>query len=173
MEKQNPNFLSGSAAQMANANPANPAPKENPERRRISMAIPSLKLQVPEIPGYVCRWMRGTPQRIEQALNAGYTFVERGELVVNETGVANDSAGDGNTDLGNRVSRPTGDDDSRLYLMKISKELWEEDQRAVDERHEAIAGQLRGEGLPVESGQDGSNRYGRAENRNIFQPRRQ
>ena len=84
---------------------------------------------------------------------------------------------DGNTDMGTRVSVATGDgsegaQNPRLYLMKIRRELWEEDERAVAEKHEGIAAQMRGDrGLPA-AGADNSNRYSRGENRNLFTPRR-
>ena len=55
--------------------------------RRIPMALPTLKLEIPAIPGYVCHWFRGTQQRIQQALNAGYEWVGRGEVEVNGIGL--------------------------------------------------------------------------------------
>ena len=157
------------------ANPANPPAKA--VARRIPMALPTLKLAVPEIPGYVLYWFRGTGQRIQQALNAGYTFVERDELVLNGGGLATSYDVDGNTDLGSRVSVAAGGDDatgqsSRLYLMKIKQELWDQDQGMVEERHEQIAGQLRGDKGFTEGGMDGSHRYSKGENRNMFTPRR-
>jgi hypothetical protein len=157
------------------ANPANPPAKS--VGRRIPMALPTLKLAVPELPGYVLYWFRGTGQRIQQALNAGYAFVERDELTLNGHGLANSYDADGNTDLGTRVSQAAGGDDSagqagRLYLMKIKKELWDEDELLVAERHEQIAGQLRGDKGFSEGGMDSSQRYSRGENRNMFTPRR-
>lgn len=156
-------------------NPANPPAKS--AGRRIPMALPTLKLSVPEIPGYVLYWFRGTGQRIQQALNAGYAFVERDELVLNGHGLATSYDVDGNTDLGTRVSVAAGGDDApgqagRLYLMKIKKELWLEDEELVFDRHEQIAGQLRGDKGFTEAGMDSTQRYTRGENRNMFTPRR-
>lgn len=157
------------------ANPSNPPAKS--AGRRIPMALPTLKLAVPEIPGYVCHWFRGTGQRLQQALNAGYVFVERDELVLQGFGLATSYDVDGNTDLGTRVSVAAGGDDQagqagRLYLMKIKKELWLEDEELVFEKHEQIAGQLRGDKGITEPGMDASQRYTRGENRNMFTPRR-
>lgn len=157
------------------ANPANPPAKTT--GRRIPMALPTLKLAVPEIPGYHTHWFRGTGQRIQQALNAGYVFVERDELVLNGFGLATSYDVDGNTDLGTRVSIPSGGEEAagqagRLYLMKIKNELWQEDEELVFERHEQIAAQLRGDKGFTEAGMDASQRYTRGENRNMFTPRR-
>ena len=157
------------------ANPANPPAKS--AGRRVSMALPTLKLAVPELPGYVLYWFRGTGQRIQQALNAGYAFVDRDELILNGFGLATSYDIDGNTDLGTRVSVAAGGDDApgqagRLYLMKIKKELWLEDEELVAEKHEQIAGQLRGDKGFTEAGMDASQRYTRGENRNMFTPRR-
>lgn len=163
------------AATMQKSNPAN-LPERAP-RQRIPMALPTLKLAIPEIPGYVLHWFRSTPQRIDQAIKAGYEFVERGEVEVNGIGLANSYDADGNTDLGTRVSVSAGSEGdgsntSRLYLMKIKQEFWQEDEAAVQANHEQIASQLRGDKGFVQGGQDTSNRYSRGENRNMFQPRR-
>lgn len=155
------------------ANPAN-VPAKAPAKR-IPMALPTLKLAIPEIPGHVCHWFRGNPQRIQQALNAGYVFVNRDEVEVNSVGLANDYLGDGNTDLGSRVSVSAGEGEgtgAMLYLMKIKKELWEEDELGVAEQHEQIAAQLRGDKGFSRGGDDTSHRYSRGENRNMFTPRR-
>jgi hypothetical protein len=163
------------AASMQKSNPANP-PEKAP-RQRIPMALPTLKLAIPEVPGYVLHWFRGNSQRINQAIQAGYEFVERGEVEVNGVGLANSYESDGNTDLGTRVSVSAGSegDDgntSRLYLMKIKQEHWNEDELAVQANHEQIAAQLRGDKGFAQGGQDTSNSYSRGENRNMFQPRR-
>lgn len=157
------------------ANPANPPARS--VGRRVSMALPTLKLAVPELPGHVLYWFRGTGQRLQQAMNAGYTFVDRDELTLQGHGLANSYDIDGNSDLGTRVSVTAGGEDSpgqsgRLYLMKIKKELWLEDEQLVDERHEQIAGQLRGDKGFSEAGMDASQRYTRGENRNMFTKRR-
>lgn len=172
-----PSFLAGRASEMAASNPAN-APEKAP-RQRIPMSLPNLKLAVPEIPGYHLYWFRGT-SRVQQALQAGYQFVERGEVELNHEGLANDYEQDGNSDLGTRVSRAAGGEEEgsqgvRLYLMKIRNELYDEDQRAIDEKHEAIAAQMRGDKGFTSTETDPrelAKRYSRGESRNLFQPRR-
>lgn len=159
------------ASEAAKINPAN-APEKAP-RKRIPMALPTLKLTVPSIPGYHTYWFRGTPQRIEQAQNAGYEFVKRDEVQLNHAGLANSYAADGNSDMGTQVS--VGDQDgTRLYLMKIRLELWQEDENQIEEHHEAIAAQLRGDkGIraPGITAEDAKNIYSRGESRNLFTPR--
>lgn len=173
-------FAKRAAELTSAANPASEAPRA--PSRRVPMALPTLKLEIPPIPGYVCHWFRGTSQRIQQALNAGYTFVERGEVEVNGVGLANDYFSDNNTDLGSRVSVSAGGEDiegagqgMRLHLMKIREEHFLEDQQAVDAQHEQVAAQLRGDRGFTEAGQDAKHRYasqpGRpAPQRNMFQP---
>lgn len=170
----NPLFQPPQAAassEAAKINPAN-APEKAP-RKRIPMALPTLKLSVPAIPGYHTYWFRGTPQRIEQAQNAGYEFVKRDEVLLNHAGLANSYEADGNSDLGSQVS--VGDvDGTRLYLMKIRLELWQEDEAQIEEHHEAIAAQIRGDkGIPAPgaNAQDVKNIYSRGESRNLFTPR--
>lgn len=162
--------------EMKASNPAN-AP-EKKVAKRIPLSVPTLKLAVPEIPGYKCCWFRGTSQRIQQARRAGYEFVSSDEVQLNEVGYANSFDDDGNTDLGTRVSVSAGDSGSekegiRLYLMKIRKELWDEDRQLMEDQQAAVAAQLRGDKAPVEGGMDASNRYTRGEQkRHMFQPRR-
>lgn len=133
------------------SNPANIESKTAAERKRIPMNIPVQKLQVDEIPGYVLYWFRNDPGRVQRALRAGYEFVEENEIQVNYTGLGSDSASSGNTDMGSRVSVVSGDDISsdgqpaRLVLMKIKKELHEEDLAAQARINDRVAASLRGD----------------------------
>lgn len=104
-------------------------------RSRIPMSVPKLKLEVPPIPGYRTYWFKDEPGRIAQAMAAGYTFVDEDEVDLNITStLAESSLGNGNTDLGSRISlvgdRSTGE---RLYLMKIPEEYYLQDQAALEE----------------------------------------
>lgn len=171
-----PNPVLARMAEMQASNPANVPEKK--VAKRVPLSVPTLKLAVPEIPGYVCYWFRGTSQRLQQARRAGYEFVERDEVALNETGFANGFDDDGNSDLGTRVSVSAGDSGAedggiRLYLMKVRKEFWDEDRQLMEDKQAAIAGQLRGDKAPTEAGMDSSNRYTRGEQkRHMFQPRR-
>ena len=64
-------FLAGKAADMAKTNPAEAPAKTMPGRSRVPMSLPRMKLQVPDIPGFKLRWMRGETARLEQALAGG------------------------------------------------------------------------------------------------------
>lgn len=171
-----PPALAGAAARMAETNPAN-TPAKTPAKR-IPMSLPTLKLSVPPIPGYHLYWFRGT-QRVQQAMQAGYEFVERGEVELNHTGLANDYESDGNSDMGTRVSVSAGGEGEasqgvRLYLMKLKQELYDQDQVEVDDRHEAIAAQMRGDKGFTQADTDPrevAKRYSRGESRNLFQPK--
>jgi hypothetical protein len=97
--------------------------------------------------------MLGTPQRIQQALRAGYSFVKDDELYAGQQNVAGDAMSQGSTDMGTNVTLPSGSDqlDNQgnavpLILMKLPQAYWEEDQRKIAERNEQVARALRGEG---------------------------
>lgn len=133
---------------METRNPATAPSKSAKVVGRIPMSVPSQKLTVPEIPGYHLHWMMGTVERLEQARRAGYEFVERGEVEVIETGLANDPSGDGNTDLGSQVSLVAGGlttsgQPARLVLMKLRQEYWDEDQKALEAKSDALVAALR------------------------------
>lgn len=110
-------------------------PAASLERPRIPFSTPTLRLAVPDIPGYHLHWFRDEPARIERAQQAGYEFVDRGEIKVNHRdSLGSDPASDGNSDLGSRVSVIAGAElgkdgqPGRLILMKIKEEWWKEDQ---------------------------------------------
>lgn len=150
---------------MKSVNPANTRDNSLPERTRIPMSVPQQKLAVPEIPGYHLHWFNGNHSRIQQALRAGYEFVDPSEVDVTNTGLADDAGKSGNSDMGSRVSIISGSDtDSdggvpRLYLMKIRQEFWEEDQKTLEARNEQVAATIRGGGDVGNNPNGGENRY--------------
>ena len=125
--------MSSAKATVADAT-MKPAPAE---RARIPMSVPLARLAVNEIPGYHLHWFNGNPQRISRALQGGYEFVTPDEVQVANRTIGGDTVHDGNSDMGTRVSLPTGDEVGsdgqpvRLYLMKIKEELWLADQQAL------------------------------------------
>lgn len=130
-------------------NPSNVPGKARAERKRVPMSAPVQKLEVPELPGYHLHWMRGSHQRIQQALQAGYEFVSPEEVHVNNVSLGGDSAVSGNTDMGSHVSivgGGLGEDNQpvRLILMKLKEELWLEDQQVVQNRNDQVAAALTG-----------------------------
>ena len=156
-------------------NPANTPAKAVAGRERVPMSLPLQKMAVPEIPGFHLHWMRGEAQRIQQALAAGYTFVEQDEVDLSRIGIADNESSDGHTDLGSRVSIVSGKDDQggaeRAYLMKLPLEYWLADQAALEGRNEKVAATIRGDKGFSGTGSD-ENRYAPPKaNRNIFQPK--
>ena len=151
------------------------------ERTRIPMSVPRQKLSVDDIPGYHLHWMKGTPDRLEQALQAGYEFVHKQETLLANHSIGGDSKEDGGTDLGSRVSVSAGEEldgegqPVRLYLMKIKQEWHEEDMKAQEGKSESLRnamlqGQL-GREQDTGSGDNAARYVGSQTNRNMFQPR--
>ena len=171
-----------SAAGPGKINPANVPGKPTAERQRIPMSVPVQKLQVPDIPGYHLHWFRGSPDRIARAQQGGYEFVEDGEVSLNNLDLGGESAVSGNTNMGSRVSVISGDEVGRdgqpvqLLLMKLRQEWWEEDQKEVAKRNEAVAAALRGGQVGAgragnEGPTDVAQRYVK-QNANLFTPKR-
>ena len=116
-------------------NPASPLPLHEQiasgRRKRVPVSNGRRKLEVPEIPGFSLYWF--LEQNVQSALEGGYQFVDPQETVLNQHGFANSLDDSGNTDLGSRVSIATtgGEGASRLYLMKIRLEWFQEDQLSI------------------------------------------
>mgnify|MGYP001605819837 FL=1 len=131
-------------------NPATAGGKSSAERKRIPMSVPVQRLEAPDIPGFHLHWFLGTAERLQRALDGGYEFVDEREMKINNVGLGSDSARSGNTDMGSRVSVVSGQEigkdgqPTRLILMKIKQEWYEEDQKLVDDRNERVASALRG-----------------------------
>ncbi len=131
-------------------NPANEVEGIPVGFRPMTSAV--LRLQVPERDGFHRHWFRGTPERINRAMQAGYRFVDdTGETVnVRSFDLAGDSEKDGNSDLGSRISVISGDDlesngqPGRLYLMECPNHLYEIGQKILADRNESVAEAIRG-----------------------------
>lgn len=169
------------AAAKASLSPANnrapDAPEAAAERKRIPMSLPMLKLEVPEIPGYHLHWIRGTQDRVQQAQNAGYEFVDQAEVATQLVSIGGDATKSGNTDMGTRVSTlasPYGEGEVdgtgqplRLFLMKQKEEYYKEDQLILQRRNDSVADTLTAafrDGTPIsraegETGDDVGQRY--------------
>jgi hypothetical protein len=83
-----------------------------------------MKMNAPQRPGYVRRWVNDDPGRLDAAQQGGYEFV-LGE---------SKSEGGATEGMGQKISRVVGSYDSgnpkTAYLMEIKKEWYDEDQRA-------------------------------------------
>jgi hypothetical protein len=152
---------------MEQLNVASKQEKVNAERKRIPMSVPVQRLEVPEIPGYHLHWFINSPERIQRALEGGYEFVEHRDMKINSVGLGGDSALSGNTDMGSRVSVISGQEigkdgqPTRLVLMKIRQEWYEEDQKLINSQNERVAASIRGGqlGADKEVGGDAVHRY--------------
>lgn len=103
------------------------------------------KLSVREqIPGYHLHVFTDSGNRIQEALDNGYEFVKP-----NEVGGVDSNVVSRNGDLGEKVrylvNPRTSETDSEKYgyLMKIRQEWFEEDQRALQEKNNAIDAAIR------------------------------
>lgn len=133
------------------------------------MSTATLRLEVPNKPGWHRHWFRGTPGRLARAQQAGYRFVDQGDCDVNNFDLAGDSKSAGSTDLGSRVSVSAGDEGSvegqagRMYLMECPENLFEHSQEILGERLDKIADALKGgmvgAGEKGETPRDVANRY--------------
>lgn len=117
-------------------NPANATPEAKGTRKRIPMSAPMSKLSVPDLPGFHLHWFKDTADRIQQALDAGYEFVDRKEVHKGSVSLGTLPAAELSTDMGSRVSVVAGGvgqdgQASRLILMKQRLEWYEEDQKLV------------------------------------------
>jgi hypothetical protein len=124
------------------------------ERERVAMSVPSMKMAVPKIPGYVSYWFNDDEGRIERAQRAGYEFASSEEVALHDFSVAGDSTKTGNQDMGSRVSMVVGTLKTgapmRGYLMKIREEVWKVDQMLQQKRNDQIAHALRAGRLGTE-----------------------
>ena len=143
--------------------PASPVARDS-ERKRVPMSVPVQRLEAPDIPGYHLHWFVGSPERLQRALDGGYEFVDERETKINNVSLGSESTRSGNTDMGSRVSVVSGQEvgkdgqPTRLILMKIKQEWWEEDQKLVEARNEQVAAALRGGLLGAEKDATGDTR---------------
>ena len=156
-------------------NPANAPERRASDPKRVPMDLPNLKLAVPAIPGYYLYWHLG--KNVARALRHGYSFVERDEVEVAQTGVANDMGLSGSTDLGTRISVSAGEagderNEERLYLMKLPLEFHNEDMEQKTARNEDIAVQLRAGMLGAGDDPDRNKRYMK-DGQQLFYPKAQ
>ncbi len=163
--------------------PATAAPAAA-ERKRIPMSVPVQKLEAPDIPGYHLHWFLGTPDRLQRAFDGGYEFVDERETRINNVSLGGDSTQSGNTDMGSRVSVVSGQEvgkdgqPTRLVLMKIKQEWWDEDQKLVEARNEQVAAALRGGTMGAQQDAPGDSRFryvdkARTVIPDLFTPKRQ
>lgn len=123
-------------------NPANDKPKLPKGYRPMSGG--QRKLEVPELEGFRLYWFRDDPGRIQDALRAGYDFVEKEEISLNDFDFAGDGTSDKGSDMGSRVSVSSGDGGGRLILMKCPLEIAAYAQTFADAQVDSVVEALRG-----------------------------
>lgn len=164
-------------------NPASRSAVTAAERKRIPMSVPVQRLEVPELPGYHLHWFLSTPERLQRAMDGGYEFVDEREMKINNVSLGGDSAASGSTDMGSRVSIVSGQEvgkdgqPTRLILMKIRQEWWDEDQQLIEARNTKVRDSLLGGMIGAEHDKrgDSQHRYvdkARTQIPDFFKPKR-
>ena len=150
---------------MKDLNPGTRAEPTRAERKRVPMSVPVQKLAAADIPGYHLHWFLNTADRLQRAIEGGYEFVDEREVKINSVGLGGDSAISGNTDMGSRVSVVSGQEigkdgqPTRLVLMKIKQEWWDEDQLLVENRNTKVRDSLLGGMLGAERDNAGDSQH--------------
>lgn len=140
------------------------------------MSVGQRRLEVPEKDGWHRHWFRGEKSNIAKALQAGYRFVEKDDVALNNFDLAGEGLGEG-SDLGTRVSQPSGDSDEKMYLMECPQRLYEYAQNLHMDINRETAAALKGGTVGVgrngETREDVGNRYQDVtiKGRDMFTPR--
>lgn len=135
------------------------------ERKRIPMSVPVQRLEVAELPGYHLHWFLNSGERLQRAMDGGYEFVDEREMQLNNVSLGGTSAASGNSDLGSRVSVVSGQEvgkdgqPTRLVLMKIKQEWWDEDQLLVETRNTRTRDALLGGMVGAENDSPGDTQH--------------
>ena len=168
---------------VAPTNPGTDAGKTVAERKRIPMSVPVQRLEVADLPGYHLHWFLSSPERLQRAMDGGYEFVDEQEMKINNVSLGGTSAASGNTDMGSRVSIVSGQEvgkdgqPTRLILMKIKQEWWDEDQVLVENRNSKVRDALLGGMIGAENDRPGDSQHRyvdktRTQIPDFFKPRR-
>lgn len=114
--------------------------------RRVPLGVPRARLAVNERKGYVRRWINDRDGRILRAQSAGYNFVRREDVQFIDADVCNT----------NNISKVVNSDGTKAFLMEISKEFYDEDQKEknkiVDRTEEALRHGIDSHGAPGKDG---------------------
>jgi hypothetical protein len=162
-------------------NPANEKERGSLPPGYQPMSMATKRLEVPEREGFHRRWFRGEPGRLARAQQAGYRFVDKQDVMLNNFDLGGDAKDSGDTDLGTRVSVIAGDDidpsgqPGRLYLMECPNELYEYSRSIIEDINEGVAESLRGGSIGSnesgESSHDARTRYTKGKMPELFTPK--
>jgi len=129
------------------------------------MSVPVQRLETPELAGYHLHWFLSTPERLQRAFDGGYEFVDEREIKINNVSLGGDTAVSGSTDMGSRISVVSGQEvgkdgqPTRLVLMKLRQEWWEEDQKLIEDRNTKVRDSLLGGMIGAEHDSQGDSRH--------------
>ena len=112
-----------------------PSREGRPERIPVTASRAPLTVQGFDHQNFSGRWVNDVDDRIARFLDAGYEFITKDGVTVGEPTV------DSSSGLDSRVSKPVGRG-VRAYLMRLPRNLYNEDQmakqREIDALDEAI-----------------------------------
>jgi hypothetical protein len=161
---------------------ANTPSKANPAEEKADLSIPAgykpmsvgmRRLEVPEKDGWHRHWFRATAGNIARAKQAGYRYVDKEDVELNDFDLAGDGESKG-TDLGSRVTVSSGDGQDKLVLMECPQHLYDHGQeihmQEVHKTAEALKGGVIGKERSGETKADGDQRYSEVsiKGRNLF-----
>ncbi len=110
--------------------------KKEQRKERIPVGGPRDVLTVQgKDPNYVYRWVLDVPGRIQRFMDGGYEVVQA-DLKVGQKTV------DSNSQIGSAVTKHGGGD-KKLILMRITKEWYDEDQAAKQDKIDALEASMQ------------------------------
>ena len=128
------------------------AVKKAIRKKRVPLGVPRQKLQFEGRPGYKRRVISDIKNRLNDALDGGYTFVAKDDAEFKDSDAANR-----NESINNAVARTVNSDGTKGYLMEIPITLYNADQAAkqesIDKTEDAI--RLGGDSQGGRPGVDG------------------
>ena len=120
-------------------------------KKRVPLGVPRLKMAVSDRLGFKRRWVNDKGNRINEALEGGYSLVPRDGAEYTEEDVNNR-----NDSLNNAMSKPVNSGESKAYLMEIPTALYNADQKVkADNINETEDGLRRGADTHGQPGSDG------------------
>ena len=127
------------------------AAKKKARSKRIPIGTQRLKLDVKPKEGYCRRWFNDKDNRLSQAAEGGYSFVEADNFEHTHEDLSNR-----NEAISSYVSKAVGGEGAKIYLMEIKEEHYLEDQKAKEQHIKAKEQNLRnGSDKNGRVGQDG------------------
>ena len=116
-------------------------PAKKPRKReRVPFGGRRQRLKTEQRTGFVRRWFNDTEDRIQRALDAGYTFVK------DDVSVGQGQIGEENTDMNGSVSKIVskgGGEPVRAYLMEIPENFYLQDQAEKEKINRMVDDAIR------------------------------